>query len=665
LKSVLLIAIVAVAMIGVMVPSSFAETYFHNDPVFSIDLPSGWIIDSEWIYSDSVKFINGQYGTLEIIIEYVDDVGSIVVSDYEFKEILIEGDEQYCLNSSFEEDGFVCSDFKSQNFEIETSPGTPTTYIHFYSYVKKYLGYSTNESFESINLIRIIDGNLWAIESHMMTRDLTSIQIQNNVDKSLKIIESINFDPIAPEPIWAKSIHIDDLFLQMDDDSWEQTREYLDTTDKNILDYRIYNYKENNVAAHNAKVTIKEFSNYYTASNYLKELVSNEQKFEKLPVEFTTQYCHIKLKDNSMRDFSTYACVNENYIIIIETTTLTAEANELAKIILDHTLDLFPVNAQQKIEEEKRISEEKRIAEEKRLAEEEKRLAEEKKLTEEINNAKTALDEGEIISYLYISNIKEFKDLKLLENNDYDLLQINYVFQSDTGNSAMSYPFGSLRATSEFSKPYDSWASYNYLSTEDVPWAGTTIPGSDEWDVECPSYLGKNLNPNIPYTLTACFEIPKEANYFYFEGRIFSKSVITPQDNLKAVMTQLSPESDGGGCLIATATYGSELAPQVQQLRELRDNQLLQTESGTAFMSTFNDIYYSFSPTIADYERENPYFKEAVNLAITPMISTLSLMENAESESEVLSIGISVIALNLGMYLGVPAIVIVGLRRII
>jgi len=120
---------------------------------------------------------------------------------------------------------------------------------------------------------------------------------------------------------------------------------------------------------------------------------------------------------------------------------------------------------------------------------------------------------------------------------------------------------------------------------------------------------------------------------------------------------------DGGGCLIATATYGSEMAIEVQQLRELRDNQLLQTESGTAFMSTFNDIYYSFSPTIADMEREHPMFKEAVKLAITPMISSLSLMDNAESESEVLSIGISVIALNLGMYLAVPAIVIVGIKK--
>ena len=45
------------------------------------------------------------------------------------------------------------------------------------------------------------------------------------------------------------------------------------------------------------------------------------------------------------------------------------------------------------------------------------------------------------------------------------------------------------------------------------------------------------------------------------------------------------------------------------------------------------------------------------------MITSLSLMENAESESEVLSIGISVIMLNLGMYLGVPAIVIIGIKK--
>ena len=124
------------------------------------------------------------------------------------------------------------------------------------------------------------------------------------------------------------------------------------------------------------------------------------------------------------------------------------------------------------------------------------------------------------------------------------------------------------------------------------------------------------------------------------------------------VAAQESSE-EGGGCLIATATYGSELAPQVQMLREIRDNQLMNTESGSAFMTTFNEAYYSFSPYIADLERESPIFKEIVKAGLTPMISTLSIMESAETESEVLGLGLSVIALNLGMYIGLPAFGIV------
>jgi len=114
---------------------------------------------------------------------------------------------------------------------------------------------------------------------------------------------------------------------------------------------------------------------------------------------------------------------------------------------------------------------------------------------------------------------------------------------------------------------------------------------------------------------------------------------------------------EGGGCLIATAAYGSELAPQVQMLREIRDNQLMNTESGSAFMITFNELYYTFSPTIADMERESPVFKEIVKVGLTPMISTLSIMESAETESEVLGLGLSVIALNLGMYIAAPALI--------
>ena len=123
-------------------------------------------------------------------------------------------------------------------------------------------------------------------------------------------------------------------------------------------------------------------------------------------------------------------------------------------------------------------------------------------------------------------------------------------------------------------------------------------------------------------------------------------------------------KEEGGGCLIATAAYGSEMAPQVQMLREIRDNQLMNTESGSAFMGTFNELYYSFSPYIADMERESPMFKEIVKAGLTPMLSTLAIMENAESESEVLGLGLSVIALNLGMYVGLPAFGILRLYQI-
>jgi len=142
----------------------------------------------------------------------------------------------------------------------------------------------------------------------------------------------------------------------------------------------------------------------------------------------------------------------------------------------------------------------------------------------------------------------------------------------------------------------------------------------------------------------------------------FEQPVVKPTEQVP--VSQQSQEQ-GGGCLIATATFGSELAPQVQQLRELRDNHLLQTESGTSFINSFNDFYYSFSPIIADYERENPIFKEMVKIVITPMISSLSILNyvNMDSEIEVLGYGISLILLNVGMYFVAPAIIIVGIRK--
>jgi hypothetical protein len=121
----------------------------------------------------------------------------------------------------------------------------------------------------------------------------------------------------------------------------------------------------------------------------------------------------------------------------------------------------------------------------------------------------------------------------------------------------------------------------------------------------------------------------------------------------------------GGSCIIATATYGSELAPQVQLLREVRDNVLFSTSTGTSFMNGFNAFYYSFSPSIADAERQSPVFRETVKLAITPMLSTLSILNyvNIDSDGDMLGYGIGIILLNVGMYFVMPAIIISKIRN--
>ena len=127
----------------------------------------------------------------------------------------------------------------------------------------------------------------------------------------------------------------------------------------------------------------------------------------------------------------------------------------------------------------------------------------------------------------------------------------------------------------------------------------------------------------------------------------------------------VAEQQKGGGCLIATAAFGSEMAPQVQFLREIRDGTVLQTQSGSTFMTGFNQFYYSFSPAIADYERENPAFKETVKIAITPMLTSLAILNyvDIDSEEEMLGYGIGIILLNIGMYFIAPAVIIFKIRN--
>ena len=185
---------------------------------------------------------------------------------------------------------------------------------------------------------------------------------------------------------------------------------------------------------------------------------------------------------------------------------------------------------------------------------------------------------------------------------------------------------------------------------------------------------GENVFGPIPITHTSIgsvtipVEVIEPGEYFgiiEFEGILFQPipvermsftlQIAQPQEN------DITPQPDnGGGCLIATATFDSELSPQVQQLREVRDNVVMKTKSGIAFMTAFNQFYYSFSPGIADFERENSVFKETVKIGLTPLLTSLSILNYVEidSEEEMLGYGIGIILLNIGMYFAIPVVAV-------
>jgi len=242
----------------------------------------------------------------------------------------------------------------------------------------------------------------------------------------------------------------------------------------------------------------------------------------------------------------------------------------------------------------------------------------------------------------------------LIKGADEPKVSANYIFENDDGVKA-----------------------HLVVGTQELPIPGTTE--TEQFKIIQIHFMNSELSYSIIHVnLTEWFRY--EINAFgqtvknfevMFDGKMqpinFYQNPVFQQVITDA---KVKPEPESlppvrvGGCLIATASYGSELAPQVQQLRELRDNTVLQTESGAAFMTGFNQFYYSFSPMIADYERENPAFKEAVKLTITPLLISLTLLQHADidSEHEMLVYGIAVILLNIGMYFVAPAVLITKIR---
>ena len=112
--------------------------------------------------------------------------------------------------------------------------------------------------------------------------------------------------------------------------------------------------------------------------------------------------------------------------------------------------------------------------------------------------------------------------------------------------------------------------------------------------------------------------------------------------------------------MIATAAFGSELAPEVQLLRNFRDNAILKTAGGSGFMVAFNVWYYSFSPSVAGYLYAHPVERTVMKGVLYPLIGILKLSSIAFSatsaypEFAALIAGLVASSLIGAFYLGLP-----------
>ncbi len=232
-------------------------------------------------------------------------------------------------------------------------------------------------------------------------------------------------------------------------------------------------------------------------------------------------------------------------------------------------------------------------------------------------------------------NIVKIAQLTLTSNNDFSTtLVAGGPLWKSSGEYIVKVNYGAQKAETTF----------NY--------AGLTSPPEPEPVVEEPVVIVEEPEPVVEEPVVI-IEPEPEPEPLCGEGTVMKDGKCVAE------------KSGGGGCLIATAAFGSEMAPQVQFLREIRDGTVMSTQSGTAFMTGFNQFYYSFSPYVADYERENPVFKEAVKVTLTPLLTSLTLLNyvDVDTEEEMLGYGIGIILLNIGMYFVAPAAVIIAIKN--
>ena len=172
--------------------------------------------------------------------------------------------------------------------------------------------------------------------------------------------------------------------------------------------------------------------------------------------------------------------------------------------------------------------------------------------------------------------------------------------------------------------PLHGYCSLNpgtFSLESDVNWVVRGLGGASayeyEWDGSNDLDRSTEANESVRYTTTGT------KNGTVTITNADTSIDLTCQIEITEKATFGGVGSAGGGCFIATAAYGSYLEPDVQVLRDFRDDYLLTNAWGRAFV----EFYYATSPPVADYIREREWLRTLTRWILTPVVWRVSILE--------------------------------------
>jgi len=98
-------------------------------------------------------------------------------------------------------------------------------------------------------------------------------------------------------------------------------------------------------------------------------------------------------------------------------------------------------------------------------------------------------------------------------------------------------------------------------------------------------------------------------------------------------------DSGGGPCFIATAAYGTPMSEEIEILREFRNEYLLTSPVGRAFVG----LYYLVSPPIAEFITEHPGLRPMVRAGLFPAVAMSTIAVNTNRAEKMVIVGLLVL----------------------